>query len=82
LAANTGISKIPPVNWYRAIRRFLKEAMHELREVVWPSWDELRQYTILVISVLVGVSVFIGLCQFALQYLLGTVLDLYGTRGG
>jgi preprotein translocase SecE subunit len=82
LAANTALSKFPPINWFRTMRRFLKDAMHELREVVWPSMDELRQYTILVISVLLGVTVFIGLCQFGLQYIMDHVLNLYGTHGG
>jgi preprotein translocase SecE subunit len=69
------------LGWYRSARKFIKEAMHELREVVWPSGDELKQYTILVVSLLVGVSVFIGLWQFVFQWFFGTILDIYGKGG-
>ncbi len=68
--------------WYRGSRKFIKEAIHELREVVWPSWDELKQYTVLVVSLLIGVTAFIGLWQFVFQWFFTNVLDIYGTAGG
>ncbi len=69
------------VAWYRSARKFLKEAMHELREVVWPSAEEVKQYTILVITVLIGVAVWIAIWEGLFQWIADRVLDLYGTHG-
>ncbi|MBD3177182.1 MAG: preprotein translocase subunit SecE [Armatimonadia bacterium] len=69
------------IGWYRSARRFLKEVMHELREVVWPSWDEIKHYTILVLTVIVGVAAYIALFQAIFQWVADSWLDLYGTHG-
>lgn len=68
------------LRWYRALRRFIKDAMHELREVVWPSGQEIRHYTVLVFTVLIGVAIWIGTFELVFTWLTG-LLDLYGTRG-
>ena len=69
------------VGWYRSARRFLKEAMHELREVVWPSAEEVKHYTILVLTVIVSVAAFIAVFQAIFQWVADGWLDLYGTHG-
>jgi preprotein translocase subunit SecE len=44
--------------------RFLRETMEELRKVVWPTAAELYRYTIVVISTVVVISLFIGVVDF------------------
>ena len=40
--------------------RFLRETMEELRKVVWPTGAELYRYTVVVVSTVVVISLFIG----------------------
>lgn len=68
------------LRWYRIVRRFIKDAMHELREVVWPSSQEIQHYTVLVITVLIGVAIWIGTFELLFEWVTG-LLDLYGVRG-
>ena len=43
------------------IGSFLKEAMSELKRVIWPNREELKNSTATVISTIIIVSIFIGL---------------------
>ena len=42
------------------IRRFLAEAVSELRKVTWPTWIQVRNLTVLVFAVSLVVGVFIS----------------------
>jgi len=53
------------------IKRFFRESRAELRKVSWPSRQELRNYTIVVIFTTVIVSVFVGLVDLILSQLFG-----------
>lgn len=78
--ASKAVEPIFVLRWYRSIRRFFKDAFAELREVVWPSWDELKHFTLLVIVVILAVSAWLGMFQFLFNWLAADVLDLYGAR--
>ena len=46
---------------FNKINNFIKEAMAELRKVIWPTKKDLKNSTIVVISTIIIASIFIGL---------------------
>ncbi|MBA7625269.1 Protein translocase subunit SecE [subsurface metagenome] len=48
-------------NIFNKINNFLKEAIAELKKVIWPTQKELKDSTIVVISTIIIASIFIGL---------------------
>jgi len=46
---------------FAKIGSFLKEAISELKRVIWPNREELKNSTATVISTIIIVSIFIGL---------------------
>ncbi|MGB6607641.1 MAG: preprotein translocase subunit SecE [Atribacterota bacterium] len=48
-------------NIFNKINGFIKEAMAELKKVIWPSKKDLKNSTIVVISTIIIASIFIGL---------------------
>ena len=46
--------------------------MGELRKVSWPSWQEARQLTLIVLAVMVVMGIFLGLVDLGA----GSLLDL------
>lgn len=45
--------------------RYFKATRSELRKVVWPSQEELINLTIIVLIVMIGMSAFLGVLDFA-----------------
>lgn len=54
---------------FQRLVKFIKEVRNELKRVSWPSAEELRGSTTVVIIVILILSVFIGLVDRALAYL-------------
>lgn len=48
-------------NIFNRINNFIKEAIAELKKVIWPTQKELKNSTIVVISTIIIASIFIGL---------------------
>lgn len=48
-------------NIYNKINNFIKEAIAELKKVIWPTKKDLKNSTIVVISTIIIASIFIGL---------------------
>ncbi len=48
-------------NIFNKINNFIKEAVAELKKVIWPNKKELKKSTIVVISTIIIASIFIGL---------------------
>jgi preprotein translocase subunit SecE len=46
------------------IQRFFRESIGELRKVNWPTWQEAKNLTIIVLIVTLGMSSFLGLLDF------------------
>ena len=55
--------------FFSKIINFMKEAIAELKKVIWPNRKELKNSTIIVISTIIFVSIFIG------------IVDLLFTKG-
>jgi preprotein translocase subunit SecE len=49
--------------------RFLREVYDELRKVVWPTWNELYRYTLVVIVTVIVIGGFIGGVDYILSQL-------------
>jgi len=66
------------LNWLRRMGTglvgFLRETRAELRKVVWPSWSEVRTYTVIVVITMVSIGAILWGTDGALSYLLGLVL--------
>jgi len=56
--------------WYEKIRTFFKEVKIEMKKVTWPNKDELTNYTVVVLFVVVILSAFIGVVDKAFGFLL------------
>jgi len=48
-------------NIFNKINNFIKEAIAELKKVIWPTKKDLRNSTIVVLSTIIIASIFIGL---------------------
>ncbi len=48
-------------NIFNKINNFMKEAIAELKKVIWPTQKELKKSTIVVITTIIIASIFIGL---------------------
>ncbi len=50
------------------VRDYFKEAILELKKVIWPSKKQTTTYTLLVIGMSLGVAIFFGLLDYALNF--------------
>ena len=57
------------------IRRFIDEAWSELKKVSWPTRDQVRNLTVLVIAVSFAVGLYITVLDAAFQGLIGFLVD-------
>ncbi len=46
------------------IKRYIQQAIEELKKVTWPSKKETYQYTVLVIGISLAVAAFLGALDF------------------
>ena len=57
-------------NFFNKIIGFIKEAIAELKKVIWPSRKELKNSTIAVVFTIIIASVFIGLVDLVFTKIL------------
>lgn len=48
------------------LTQYLKDSKNEMKKVTWPSKKEIRQHTLLVIGISLGVAAFLGLVDYIL----------------
>ncbi len=58
---------------FKRLVKFIKEVRNELRRVSWPSRDEIRGSTTVVVVIVLILAVFIGLVDRALSYLVSFI---------
>ncbi len=58
---------------FNKLVKFIKEVRNELKRVSWPSRDEIRGSTTVVIVMVLILAVFIGLVDRALSYLVSFI---------
>jgi preprotein translocase SecE subunit len=60
------------------IRRFVAEAISELRKVSWPTFVQTRNLTVLVFAVSIAVGVFVAFWDQVFQGIIGLVANTLG----
>jgi preprotein translocase subunit SecE len=58
---------------FRRLVKFIQEVRNELKRVSWPSREEIRGSTTVVIVIVLVLAVFIGLVDRALTYLVSFI---------
>ncbi|HAH04810.1 MAG: Preprotein translocase, SecE subunit [Parcubacteria group bacterium GW2011_GWA2_43_17] len=53
--------------------QYIKDSRVELKKVVWPTRQQTRNHTLLVIGVSLGVAIFLG----AIDFILNQVLEIF-----
>ncbi len=68
-------SKIPPVKLYYArSKQFLSEVVRELKQVTWPNRKETLGTTGVVLVLVIIVSIYLGLVDYALSHLVRVLI--------
>jgi preprotein translocase subunit SecE len=62
------------VSWMGRLREFIKDVRLESTKVSWPTRNELRDSTIVVIIAVLLVSVFVGVVDRVLTFLMGLII--------
>jgi len=60
------------------IRRFIAEAVSELRKVSWPTFVQTRNLTVLVFAVSIAVGIFVAFWDQVFQGIIGLVAKTLG----
>jgi len=60
--------------FFRKLIVFIKEAIAELKKVVWPSRKDLQNSTIVVISTIIIASIFVGVVDLVFVRLLTLII--------
>jgi preprotein translocase subunit SecE len=68
----------PVVKEPNALVRFYRETVGELRKVVWPTWPEARNLTLVVLSVITVGSIFLGFFDFLFAELFRLLVNVAG----
>lgn len=58
----------------KKIRNFFEEVQFEMKKVTWPTWDELRGSTYVVLSLSVLLAVFLFVVDLILNQLISIIL--------
>lgn len=58
---------------FERLVKFIREVRNEMRRVSWPTRDEVRESTTVVIVIVLILAVFIGLVDRALSFLISLV---------
>ena len=61
-----------------SLREYVKDVRVEMTKVSWPTREELRQHTMVVIVMVVMVAVFVGVVDRGLSYAFEALLKLLG----
>ncbi len=62
----------------RKVQNYLKEVVVELKKVIWPSWDELKQSTFIVLAFSLLASFYIFAADSVLIRVIEVVTNLIG----
>jgi preprotein translocase subunit SecE len=65
----------PAAGFARRSAIFVQDVRAEVRKVTWPSWEDLRKSTAVIIAIIIVLGIVIGLMDFLFSWLL---IDLLG----
>jgi preprotein translocase subunit SecE len=72
---STEVLSGPKRSWIARAIDFLRDVRAELRKVTWPTWDELKKATGIIIVFVLAVGLMIGVMDMILQYVLVTTVS-------
>jgi preprotein translocase subunit SecE len=58
------------------IRRFIEESWSELKKVTWPTFDQVRNLTLLVFVISAVVGAYIAVFDVAFEWLIGRIATI------
>ncbi|MCF7885923.1 MAG: preprotein translocase subunit SecE [Candidatus Marinimicrobia bacterium] len=59
---------------YKKIKKFLEDVVFEMKKVSWPSWEELKSSTTVVISLSILLTIFLFLADTIFSKLINLIL--------
>jgi preprotein translocase subunit SecE len=65
----------PKRSWVARVVDFLREVRAELRKVTWPTWEELKKATGVIIAFVIALGLLIGFMDTILQFVLVTTVS-------
>ena len=57
------------------ISEYIKGSVEEMKKVTWPTKKETKNYTLLVISISLGMAAFLGALDYIFSFVLGIFLN-------
>ena len=57
-------------NWLGRVVDFLRDVRGELHKVTWPTWDEIKKATLVIVAFVAVMGLAIGVLDTALQFVL------------
>jgi preprotein translocase subunit SecE len=66
--------KAKVIDWFERAKAFLKDVRVELTKVTWPTWQELKGQTMVVLIAVLIISAFIGIVDRILSGLYGLLV--------
>jgi len=61
-------------NWVVRVTEFLRDVRGEIRKVTWPTWDELKKATTVIVLFVILLGLVIGLMDSILQFVFVTAV--------
>ena len=61
-------------SWLGRVVEFLRDVQGEIRKVTWPSWDELKKATTVIVLFVILLGLVIGLMDSILQFVFVTAV--------
>lgn len=62
-------------NQPNALTKYVRETRGELLKVTWPTWEESRRLTVIVLVVTIAMAVFLGLLDFIFSNGIQTLVE-------
>ena len=61
-------------NWVVRVTEFLRDVRGEIRKVTWPTWEELKKATTVIVIFVILLGLVIGLMDSVLQFVFVTAV--------
>lgn len=62
------------MNQAKSLIQYIKDAKNEFKKVTWPNKKEVKQHTMLVISISLATAAFLGIADYILTKVLGKII--------
>ena len=70
-------TKTKKASLFSRIKRYFKETKSELKKVTWPSKDQIKNNTGIIIVFIILVAIFLSICDFGFGWLRQAFLNIF-----